>query len=101
MCAAPPRMRSMKPEPRPNMRLEGGHPTLYRQFIANVIACDATGDVYPLPIASAAGARLLHGLRVTADVISIARDVFAVAPSETTMKSMNFLTFAGTWFREA
>ena len=61
----------MKPEPRPNMRLEGGHPTLYRQFIANVIACDATEDVYPLPIASAAGARLLHGLRVTADVIYI------------------------------
>lgn len=61
----------IKPEPRPNMRLEGGHPTLYRQFIANLIACDAIDDVYPLPMSSTVGARLLRGLGVEADVIYV------------------------------
>ena len=61
----------MKPEPRPNMHLEGGFPTLYRQFIANVVACDAVDDVYPLPMSSTVGARLLHRLGVGADVIYI------------------------------
>lgn len=61
----------LKPEPRPNMRLEGGHPTLYRQFIANVIACGAAEDVYPLPMSSTVGARLLHGLGIEADVIYV------------------------------
>jgi Methyltransferase domain len=61
----------LKPEPRPNMQLEGGHPTLYRQFVANVIASDAVEDVYPLPMSSTVGARLLHGLGVEADVIYV------------------------------
>jgi hypothetical protein len=61
----------MKPEPRPHMRLEGGHPTLYRQFIANVVSCNAVDDVYPLPMSSTVGARLLHGLRIEADVIYV------------------------------
>jgi Methyltransferase domain len=61
----------MKPEPRPHLRLEGGFPTLYRQFVANVIACDAVEDVYPLPISSTAGARVLDGLGVSADVVYI------------------------------
>ena len=61
----------IKPEPRPNMRLEGGHPTLYRQFVANLIARDATDNVYPLPMSSTVGARLLHGLGVEADVIYV------------------------------
>ena len=61
----------MKPEPRPNMRLEGGHPTLYRQFVANVIAQDATADVFPFPVSSTAGARVLHGLGVAADVVYV------------------------------
>lgn len=61
----------IKPEPRPNMNLEGGHPTLYRQFIANVIACEAAESIYPIPIASTAGARLLHGLGVSADAVYV------------------------------
>lgn len=61
----------VKPEPRPNMQLEGGFPTLYRQFVANVIACDAVEDVYPFPISSSAGARVLQRLGVTADVIYV------------------------------
>jgi Methyltransferase domain len=61
----------VKPEPRPNMQLEGGFPTLYRQFIANVIACDAVEDIFPLPISSSAGARVLDRLSVTGDVIYV------------------------------
>jgi len=61
----------VKPEPRPNMRVEGGHPTLYRQFIANVIAKDAVDDIYPIPISSSAGARFLDLLGVAADLIYI------------------------------
>jgi len=58
-----------EPEPRPHMRLEGGFPTLYREFIANVIAHNAVRDIYPLPISSSAGARTLARLGVTADLI--------------------------------
>jgi len=58
-----------KPEPRPHLRLEGGFPTLYREFIVNVLAEGAVDDVYPLPLSSAAAARTLAKLGVTADVL--------------------------------
>ena len=58
-----------QPQPREHLRLEGGFPTLYREFIRNVIAEDAVEDVYPLPLSSAAAARTLAKLGVTADVV--------------------------------
>jgi hypothetical protein len=58
-----------KPEPREHFRVEGGFPTLYREFIVNVIASNAVSDIYPVPIPSSAGARLLNKLGVTAEVI--------------------------------
>ena len=51
--------------------LEGGYPTLYRQFIVNIIATDAAADIYPLPLTTVAAARVLEGLGITADAIYI------------------------------
>jgi len=56
---------------REHLRLEGGHPTLYRQFIANVVANDASDDVYPLPLTTVAAARVLEALEISADVIYV------------------------------
>ena len=58
-----------KPEPRPHMRLRGGYPTLYQEFIANVIAHDAVDDIYPFPLTSTGAARVLAKLGVVADAV--------------------------------
>jgi methyltransferase family protein len=54
---------------RPWLRLRGGYPDLYRQFIFNVLAAGA--DVFPLPMTSAAGAEVLERLGVVADLVYI------------------------------
>jgi hypothetical protein len=66
---------------RSRLRLRGGYPDLYRQFIFNLIASNAT-DVFPLPMASLAAAQVLSQLGVQADLIYVdaghdEREVFA------------------------
>jgi Methyltransferase domain len=70
-----------KPEPRPHMRLKGGYPTLYQEFIANVIAHDAVEDIYPFPLTSSDAARVLAKLGIFADAVYLdaAHDEDAVA----------------------
>jgi hypothetical protein len=54
---------------REHLRLRGGRPTLYEQFIFNVSAIGA--DVFALPMTSTAGAAVLKRLGVTADLIYV------------------------------
>lgn len=54
---------------RPRLRLRGGYPDLYRQFVFNVLAAGA--DVFPLPMTSVAGAEVLERLGVVADLVYI------------------------------
>jgi len=66
---------------RARLRLRGGYPDLYRQFIFNLIASNAT-DVFPFPMTSLAAAQVLSRLGVQADLIYVdaghdEREVFA------------------------
>ncbi len=51
------------------LRLEHGHPTLYRQFLANVIKSGHADVITPLPLASGAAFEVLRAHRVQADLI--------------------------------
>jgi hypothetical protein len=61
----------LDPEVRASLRLEGGYPTMFRQFVANVVSRDAQDVVYPLPMTSTAAARVLERLGIVADVVYI------------------------------
>ncbi|HSE79178.1 MAG TPA: class I SAM-dependent methyltransferase [Alphaproteobacteria bacterium] len=52
-----------------SLRLEHGHPSLYRQFLANVIKSGHADVITPLPLASGAAFEVLHAHRVQADLI--------------------------------
>lgn len=54
-----------------NLRLKNGFPTLYHQFLANVILAGHADYITPLPINSVNGAILLKKMNVQADVIYI------------------------------
>ena len=55
---------------RARLRLRGGYPDLFRQFVFNLIECNAT-DVFPLPMTSTAAATVLDHLGVRADLVYI------------------------------
>jgi len=57
-------------EDRARLRLRGGYPDLYRQFVFNLLARNA-GDVFSLPMTSTSGAQVLRVLGVTAELIYI------------------------------
>jgi methyltransferase family protein len=59
----------IEPAFREHLRLRGGFPTLYLQFVVNVIAHDAVADIYPLPLSSPAAATVLADLGVVADIV--------------------------------
>ena len=61
----------INPKYRPELALEDGYPTLYRQFVRNLIAADAVTDVFPLPMTTAAAADVLAHLGVVADVVYV------------------------------
>jgi hypothetical protein len=61
----------INPKYRPELALEDGYPTLYRQFVRNLIAADAVADVFPLPMTTAAAAGVLTHLGVVADVVYV------------------------------
>lgn len=61
----------ISPKYRPELALEDGYPTLYRQFVRNLIAADAVADVFPLPMTTAAAADVLAHLGVVADIVYV------------------------------
>jgi hypothetical protein len=61
----------LDPDLRASLMLEGGYPTMFRQFVVNVMSRGAEDVVYPLPMTSTAAAHVLHHLGVVADVIYI------------------------------
>jgi hypothetical protein len=61
----------LDPETRPHLMLRGGYPTMFRQFVANVLAHDAREAVFPLPMTATSAAHLLRELGVVADTIYI------------------------------
>lgn len=56
---------------RKSLMLSNGYPSMFRQFIYNVIQHGATDRIYPLPMTSTCGAYLLKRLNVKADAIYI------------------------------
>jgi predicted O-methyltransferase YrrM len=51
------------------LNLNGGYPSLFPQFVANVVAHGAADRVFPLPMTSSTAARVLAALNVTADAV--------------------------------
>lgn len=60
----------LDPKDRERLRLRGGYPDLYRQFIFNLLA-NGADDVFPLPMTSTAAASVLRKLEIRADLIYI------------------------------
>ena len=56
---------------RQELGLRGGYPTLYRQFVFNVLAAGASNDVFPLPLTSTSAATVLEHLGVSADLVYV------------------------------
>jgi Methyltransferase domain len=56
---------------RPSLMLRGGYPTIFRQFVFNVVAQGATDDIFPLPTTSTSAAEILRQLGVVADAVYI------------------------------
>jgi hypothetical protein len=57
----------LNPDLRKQLMIEGGYPTMFRQFVVNLVAHGADRAVYPLPMTSTAAARVLGRLGVAAD----------------------------------
>src|SRR5215472_4870223 len=56
------------PEWRKMLRLEHGYPTVYRQFLANIIHSGLTETIFPLPMTSISAAELLAKFAIQADL---------------------------------
>ena len=54
-----------------SLGLRGGYPTIYRQFVFNVVEHGAVDDVFPMPMSSVSAAVVLRKLNVEADLIYI------------------------------
>jgi len=59
------------PQLRRLLKLENGYPTVYRQFLANIIAEGLTSTIFPLPMTSISAAELLLKYSVQADLVYI------------------------------
>jgi hypothetical protein len=59
------------PEFRKLLKIKNGYPSLYPQFLANVISEQLTKTIFPLPMTSTAAAELLSAYEVEADLIYI------------------------------
>ena len=58
-------------EYRESLLLEGGYPTMYRQFIRNILDTGIADRVFPLPMTSSAACHLLKRLGVRPDAVYI------------------------------
>jgi hypothetical protein len=59
------------PELRQSLMLQNGYPSMFRQFIFNIIAAGVAEDIYPLPMTSSAGYFILKHLGVIPQLIYI------------------------------
>jgi hypothetical protein len=59
------------PEHRAMLGLEHGYPTMYRQFLANIVKQQLTDTIFPLPMTSISAAELLTRFEIQADLIYI------------------------------
>jgi Methyltransferase domain len=55
----------------PSLMLRSGYPSMFRQFVFNVVSSAAAERIYPLPMTSTSGARVLERLGVVADIVYI------------------------------
>lgn len=56
---------------RKSLMLKNGYPTMFRQFIRNIIEYKAESAIFPLPMTSTAAAYTLRDLNIVADAIYI------------------------------
>lgn len=61
----------LQPEYRESLMLAGGYPTMYRQFIRNIIDANVADMIYPLPMTSTSASDLLNAMDIQADAIYI------------------------------
>jgi predicted O-methyltransferase YrrM len=59
------------PEWRKMLRQEHGYPTVYRQFLANIIHSGLTETIFPLPMTSISAAELLAKFAIQVDLVYI------------------------------
>lgn len=58
-------------EHRKSLNLRHGYPTMFRQFIFNMIERGAISSIYPLPMTTTAAAAVIHSMGLKADLIYI------------------------------
>ena len=58
-------------EYRQSLMLRSGYPTMFRQFVANMIHLGVTDRIYPLPMTSSAASFLLKQLEIVPDAVYI------------------------------
>jgi hypothetical protein len=56
---------------RKSLMLKNGYPTMFRQFVRNIVEYKADSAIFPLPMTSSAAAYTLRDLTIVADVIYI------------------------------
>jgi Methyltransferase domain len=56
---------------RRSLMLRANYPTIYRQFVFNIVAAGATADIFPLATTSTSAAEILRRLGVIADAVYI------------------------------
>lgn len=61
----------LNPNIRPSLMLKNGYPTMFRQFIRNILAAGVARRVFPLPMTSSAAANVLIQKGVIADAIYV------------------------------
>jgi hypothetical protein len=59
------------PEYRSWLMLRGGYPTMFRQFIANIVHAGVAGRVFPLPMTSSSASYLLKHFEIAPDAVYI------------------------------
>ncbi len=61
----------LDPEYRRSLRLRGGYPSMFRQFVANIKHVGLQDRIYPLPMTSSAAFYLLRRLAIRPDAIYV------------------------------
>jgi methyltransferase family protein len=61
----------LEPQYRKSLLLRHGYPSMFRQFILNIMANEVADDIYPLPMTSSSGYHLLKKLGISPERIYI------------------------------
>lgn len=59
------------PERKEALRLKNGYPTIYQEFLSNVVRARKQDQITPMPMPSSIGLRLLSGWNISPDLIYI------------------------------